>query len=97
MTIEVTARARAWLKKKGGVATVRLSTRHGCCGGSADIAVAEARRPDEPERYTRLELEGVTLHIDPTLIDQGLRINVEGFLGLKHLFVEGASPSRSKE
>lgn len=97
MAIEVTARAREWLRKKGGVATVRLSPRQGCCGGRADIAVAEARSPDEPERFTRLELEGVTLHIDPTLVDQGLRIDVEGFLGLKHLFVEGVSPTRSKE
>lgn len=97
MAIDVTDRAREWLQKKGGVATVRLSTRHGCCGGSADIAVAEARRPDEPERYTRLEFEGVTLHIDPMLVDQGLRIDIEGFLGLRTLMVEGTSPTRSKE
>ncbi|WP_416137313.1 CC/Se motif family (seleno)protein [Halomonas sp. HK25] len=97
MAIEVSDRAREWLRKKGGVATVRLSPRHGCCGGSADIAVAEARTPDEPGRYTRLEVEGVTLHIDPTLVDQGLRLDVEGFLGLRRLFVEGASPTRSKE
>lgn len=97
MTIEVTPGAREWLRKKGGVATVRLSPRHGCCGGRADIAVAEARPPDWPERYVRLEFEGVTLHVDPTLVDQGLQINVEGFLGLRHLFVEGTSPTRSKE
>ena len=97
MAIEVSDRARAWLKTKGGVATVRLSPRHGCCGGGADIAVAEARPPETPERYTRLDLDGVTVHIDPTLVDQGLRLDVEGFLGLRHLFVEGASPTRSKE
>lgn len=97
MTIEVTTRARDWLRKKGSVATVRLSPRHGCCGGRADIAVAEARPPDWPERYVRLELEDVTLHVDPMLADQGLTIDVEGFLGLKHLMVEGASPTRSKE
>lgn len=97
MAIEVTPRAREWLRNKGGVATVRLSPRHGCCGGGADIAVAEARAPDEPERYTRLEFEEVTLHIDPTLVDQGLRVDVEGFLGLRYLFVEGASPTRARE
>lgn len=93
----VTLRAREWLREKGRVATVRLSPRHGCCGGGADIAVAEARAPDEPERYTRLEFDDVTLHIDPSLVDQGLRVDVEGFLGLKHHFVEGASPTRVKE
>ncbi len=97
MVIEVTERAREWLLKKGGVGTVRLSPRHGCCGGRADIAVAEARAPDNPERYTRLEFDCVTLYINPTLVDQGLRVDVEGFLGLRHLFVEGASPTRSKE
>lgn len=90
MTIEVTLRAREWLRKKGSVATVRLSPRRGCCGGGAYIAVAEARPPEFPERYACLELEDLTLHIDPTLLDQGLTIDAEGFLGLKHLFVEGA-------
>ncbi|MBE0489351.1 MAG: hypothetical protein IBX53_09745 [Halomonas sp.] len=94
MAIEVTEQAREWLKRKGGIATVRLSPRHGCCGGGAELAVAEARTPDEPERYTRLDLDGVTLHIDPTLVDQGLRVDVEGFLGLRHLFVEGVPLSR---
>jgi len=97
MTIEVTPRAREWLRRKGGVATVRLSPRHGCCGGRADIAVAEARPPDWPERYVRLELEGVTLHVDSTLVDQQLTVDVEGFLGLGHLFVAGASPTRANE
>ena len=97
MAIEVTERAREWLLKKGGAATVRLSPRHGCCGGRADIAVAEARAPNEPERYTPLDLDGVTVHIDPTLVDQGLRLDVEGFLGLRYLFVEGASPTRSRK
>lgn len=94
MAIEVSDHAMEWLRKKGGVATVRLSPRHGCCGGGAEIAVAEARAPDAPERYTRLEIEGVTLYLDPTLVDQGLRLDVEGFLGLRHLFVDGVALSR---
>jgi hypothetical protein len=97
MALDVTARAREWLQEKGGVATVRLSPRHGCCGGGANIAVAEAHAPDKPERYTRLAFEGITLYIDPTLVDQGLQVDVEGFLGIKKLFVEGSSPTRLKE
>lgn len=97
MAIDITPRAHEWLKSKGGVVTVRLSPRHGCCGGGADIAVAEARAPDAPERFTRLERDGVVLYIDPTLVDQGLSLDVEGFLGLRHLFVEGASPTRSRQ
>ncbi|MBB3183040.1 hypothetical protein FHR95_000564 [Halomonas fontilapidosi] len=94
MAIEVSDRAREWLHKQGGVATVRLSPRHGCCGGRADIAVAEARTPDAPKRYTRLEHDGVVLYIAPTLLDQDLTLDVEGFLGLRHLFVDGAPLSR---
>ncbi|MGE4532684.1 CC/Se motif family (seleno)protein [Halomonas sp.] len=94
MAIEVSERAREWLRKKGGVATVRLSPRHGCCGGGAEIAVAEARAPGEPACYTRVEFEGLVLYIDPTLVDQGLRLDVEGFLGLRHLFVDGVALSR---
>ncbi|MFW6345434.1 MAG: CC/Se motif family (seleno)protein [Halomonas sp.] len=95
MAIEVSDRAREWLRRKGGVATLRLSPRHGCCGGRATIAVAEARTPDTPERYTRVELDGLTLYLDPALVDQGLRLDVEGFLGFGHLFIDGASPARS--
>ncbi|MGM0985596.1 MAG: CC/Se motif family (seleno)protein [Pseudomonadota bacterium] len=94
MAIEVTPRAREWLKRKGGVATVRLSPRHGCCGGGADIAVAEARAPEFPERYTHLEHDGVVLYIAPMLLDRGLRLDVEGFLGLRYLFVDGVALSR---
>ncbi|MDI5921067.1 CC/Se motif family (seleno)protein [Halomonas sp. LR5S13] len=97
MAIDVTPRAREWLRRKGGVATLRLSPRHGCCGGGADVTVAEARAPDEPERYTRLEFEDVTLHLDPSLVDQELRVDVDGFLGLRHLFVEGTSPTRARK
>jgi len=94
MAIEVSERAREWLRKKGGVATVRLSPRHGCCGGGAEIAVAEARAPNEPACYTRVEFAELVLYIDPTLVDQGLRLDIEGFLGLRHLFVDGVALSR---
>ncbi|PRY71996.1 CC/Se motif family (seleno)protein [Halomonas ventosae] len=83
MAIEVSDRAREWLKRKGGVVTLCYSPRHGCCGGRVNIAVAEVRAPDAPERYTRLECDGVVLYIDPTLLDHGLRLDVEGFLGLR--------------
>ncbi|WP_346797689.1 CC/Se motif family (seleno)protein [Halomonas sp. Bachu 37] len=92
MGIEVTARAREWLNKKGGVATMRLSPRHGCCGGGANVAVAEARTPDEPTLYRRLEQDGLTLFIEPSLLGQGLVLDIEGFLGFRSLFVHGASP-----
>ncbi|WP_205599103.1 CC/Se motif family (seleno)protein [Halomonas faecis] len=92
MAIEVTAAARAWLVSKGGVATVRLSPRHGCCGGGVDIAVAEARTPNDPKIYKQLTQDGLTLFIEPSLADQGLVIDASSLLGFTSLFVEGASP-----
>ncbi|RDB43744.1 hypothetical protein DU490_06115 [Halomonas sp. DQ26W] len=79
------------------MATVRLSPRYGCCGGGADIVVAEARRPDEPSIYTKIETGKVVLYVEPTLVDETLILDVEGFLGFRSLFVDGASPTRFKE
>lgn len=69
--IDVSDAAKAFIKQHGGVVTVRLSPRHGCCGGLANVAVAEASSPN-----------------DPALACQGLRVNVEGFWKLRHLYVD---------
>ncbi len=39
--IEMEHPAVAFIQQHGGVVTVRRSPRHGCCGGTAHIAVAE--------------------------------------------------------
>ena len=33
MAIAISRRAREFIQRKGGVVTVRLAPRHGCCGG----------------------------------------------------------------
>lgn len=43
--IDVSDDAKAFIKQQGGVVTVRLSPRHGCCGGLANVAVAEVSAP----------------------------------------------------
>ncbi|MGM0826423.1 MAG: CC/Se motif family (seleno)protein [Pseudomonadota bacterium] len=89
--IDIGSNALDFIKQQGGVVTVRLSPRYGCCGGLANVAVAEASAPASASLYQRHRYEGVTLFIDPALVGQGLSINVEGWWKLRHLFVNGAA------
>ncbi|GEN28775.1 hypothetical protein HVA01_24210 [Halovibrio variabilis] len=91
--IDITSSAKAFIKQQGGVMTVRLSPRHGCCGGLANVAVAEATSPADPSLYHRHCDEDLTLFIAPALVGQGLRVDVEGFWKLRHLYVDGAALS----
>ena len=97
MTLEITAAARQWLLQKTGVATIRLSPRHGCCGGGAQAAVAEARTPDDPSAYKRIDRDGLVLYLHPALEDQALTLDISGLLGFKTLLVEGSSLTRLRE
>lgn len=87
--IDISDAANAFIRQQGGVVTVRLSPRHGCCGGSANVAVAEAQAPTDPSLYQRHIDQDITLFITPALIDQPLRIRLEGIWKLRHLYVEG--------
>ncbi|WP_336274327.1 CC/Se motif family (seleno)protein [Vreelandella indica] len=88
--IDVSDAAKAFIKQHGGVATVRLSPRHGCCGGLANVAVAETSSPNDPAPYQRHSDQAIILFIDPALACQGLRVDVEGFWKLRHLYVESS-------
>lgn len=94
MGIAISRRAREFIKRKGGAVTVRLSPRHGCCGGMASLAVADAIAPDDPQAYRRVEQDGLILFIAPELADEGLIIDVEGWGLFRHLYVDGAPLSR---
>ncbi|NYS79803.1 MULTISPECIES: CC/Se motif family (seleno)protein [Halomonadaceae] len=90
--IDVSDAAKAFIKQQGGVVTVRLSPRHGCCGGLANVAVAEASAPKNPSLYQRHSDEDITLFIATELAYQGLRVDVEGVWKLRHLYVDGSYP-----
>ncbi|MDN6321664.1 MAG: hypothetical protein L0J73_03190 [Halomonas sp.] len=93
--IDIDTSAAAFIKQQGGVVTVRLSPRHGCCGGLANVAVAEASAPKDPALYQRHSYRDITLFIAPELVNQGLSVNVEGWWKLRHLYVD-TSPLRSR-
>ncbi|MCL7930281.1 CC/Se motif family (seleno)protein [Halomonas llamarensis] len=89
--IHISPSAAAFIHEKGGVLTVRLSPRHGCCGGIASLAVAEARPPDAPAHFTHYEHDGLSLYIAPELEEEGLKVEVEGFWKLRQLYVDGTT------
>ncbi|MDQ7728295.1 CC/Se motif family (seleno)protein [Halomonas sp. SpR8] len=88
--IEIGNNALDFIKQRGGVVTVRLSPKHGCCGGLANVAVAEASAPKDPSLYQRHCYQDITIFIDSVLVDQGLRVDIEVFWKLRHLYVDGA-------
>lgn len=88
--IDINSNALDFIKQQGGVVTIRLSPKHGCCGGLTNVAVAEANTPADPSRYQRHRYQNITLFIDPTLAGQGLSVNVEGWWKLRHLYVDGS-------
>ncbi|MBR9906320.1 MAG: hypothetical protein GYB15_22165 [Gammaproteobacteria bacterium] len=90
--IDIGSKALDFIQQRGGVLTVRLSPRHGCCGGLANVAVAEASAPKDPSLYQRHSDEDITLFIATELAYQGLRVDVEGFWKLRHLYVDGSYP-----
>ncbi|MGS2743997.1 CC/Se motif family (seleno)protein [Halomonas sp. LS-001] len=89
--IDISQAAAEYIREKGGVLTVRLSPRHGCCGGVASLAIAEARTPDNIQAFTCHKQDGIKLYLTPELVDEGLRVDIEGWWKLRHLYVEGAA------
>ena len=87
--IDIGSNALDFIQQQGGVVTVRISPKHGCCGGLANVAVAETNSPSDPSLYQRHRYQNITLFIDPALAYQGLSVDVEGFWKLRHLYVDG--------
>ena len=89
--IEITSAAAAHINDNGGVVTVRLAPRHGCCGGIASLAIAEPRAPDVPADYASFDLGNIRLFMAHELVGEGLRIDCEGWWKLRRLYVDGAA------
>lgn len=88
--IDIDGNALDFIKQQGGIVTIRLSPKHGCCGGLANVAVAEAKQPTDPAPYQQHRYQDITLFIDPALVGQGLSVNIEGWWKLRHLYVDGS-------
>ena len=82
---------------RGGALTLRHSPRHGCCGGTASLPVAEPMAPHSAADYVTWEQEGLRVFVGEALVAQlPLTVRLDGLFGFKRLFVEGAVLSASK-
>lgn len=62
--IRIEPEARAYLAGHGNAVTLRGSRRHGCCGGTAFVPVAEPGSPDDPASYRSFDAEGITIYLE---------------------------------
>lgn len=92
--VRIEADARQWLASHGGAVTIRPSPRHGCCGGRAEVPVAEARRPDDRSGYQHQEQDGIEIYCAEQLnAGPVLKVRLESLLGMKRLFIEAPDPA----
>jgi hypothetical protein len=85
--------ARRWLANHGAALTLRLSPRHGCCGGRAEVPVAEARCPADETSYWRQDQDGISIYCAEQLnAGPMLMVRLESLLGMKRLFIEAPDP-----
>lgn len=87
--LRITEAARAWLVANGGMLTLRTTTRHGCCGGSAGVPVAEARMPDDPAGMEHSDEAGLRIWREHSLAEVALLVDIDGFGRWQRLVVEG--------
>jgi hypothetical protein len=80
--------AAAYARARGGALTVRASPRHGCCGGTVGVPVAEAAAPPDPAAYRRADADGVAVYLDPALGGAPLGVGLNALLGMRSLYVE---------
>jgi hypothetical protein len=78
----------------GRPVVLRGSPRHGCCGGSALLPVAEIGPPREPERYRELRGDEVTWFVEEPLVAPagGWAVDAVGIGRWRRLVLDGAEP-----
>jgi hypothetical protein len=86
--IRISMAAREWIHLHGGVLTVRIASRHGCCGGRAGVPVAEARTPDEPNGFEEENMVGIRTFVPRDLLKVPMTVHLDGFGHWQRLSVE---------
>jgi hypothetical protein len=92
-TIRIEPAARDYLAARGDALTLRGSRRHGCCGGTAFVPIAEAGAPSDPEGYRTFEMDGVTvfLEADITTGAEPMVVGLDALWRWQRLRVEGTA------
>lgn len=95
-SIRLEAAAARHAARRGGTITLRAAPRHGCCGGTALVPVAETGAPADRDAWRQCTVDGITVYLDNSLGGHAelLTISASGFWRWQRLFVEGtiASP-----
>jgi hypothetical protein len=93
MEIRIEPDAREFIAAQGGAVTLRGSRRHGCCGGTAFVPVAEPGPPDEPEHYRAHEVDGITVYLEPDVAagPEPLVVGLDQLWRWQRLRVEGTA------
>ncbi len=87
MTLRVSSNALDYVRSRGGLATIRSSPRHGCCGGTAHVVIAELGGPDDLARFSEHSFGGVRVFVEDG-IGGPWHLGLDELLGIRSLFVE---------
>jgi hypothetical protein len=98
MTLQITldAESKQYLIKHHAAMTLRVSPRHGCCGGTVFLPIAEAGMTQGSESWHLIEQDGIRIYIQPDMNlppDTHIRIRVDRLLMMTRLWVEGVKSS----
>lgn len=88
--VTLTPEASAFVCARGGAVTLRPSPRHGCCGGTVALPVADLGPPDDPSAFVWQQIEGVEVYASPRLGPGPFCIGLDALFGLKRLYVEAS-------
>ncbi len=94
MNVRIEPEARLFISTKcGGVVTLRGSRRHGCCGGTAFVPVAEQGAPRDRDSYHSLQVDGITVFVERDMEPgpKPLTIGLDGLWRWQRLRVEGTA------
>ncbi len=87
--ISLTEAARDWIRERGGAVTLRVSPRHGCCGGQAGLPVAEPGAPEARQDYAARRIDDIEVFHDRSLGPGPYRVDLVGLWRWQRLSVEG--------
>jgi hypothetical protein len=72
--------------------TVMAAPRHGCCGGTVGVPVAEEGVPSKLDAYEVIEQDGIVVYIERALVrgaDEPITVGIDGFGPWRALWVAG--------
>jgi hypothetical protein len=82
----------SFVLRHGSAVTIWSAPRHGCCGGTVGVPVADPGPPADTTAFDALERDGVRVYVERGLAiaeHETITVGVEGFGPLRRLWVQG--------